>query len=223
MEHLHSKDRLCRNTARFLSNLIPKESNQMIKKETMYILVIIALATGFLGGVVFSAMQSTPETLRSANQVPVPGADGHVHTKEEDAINALKDIVKEHPEEYEAWASLGHNYFDTHQHEKAIEAYDRALSINNSDPNIWTDMGIMYRRVKKPIKAIESFQEALNRDPNHIIALFNTGLVKLTDLQDVDGAIIAWEKVIELKPNATAPDGKSLNVLLAELKQTMKK
>lgn len=195
----------------------------MIKKETMYIAIIIALIAGFIGGVIFSALQSTPKTLLPPSAGPVPTADGPAHAKEQDAISALEDIVKQHPEEYEAWVSLGHNYFDTHQHEKAIAAYDRALSLNNSDPNIWTDMGIMYRRVQMPAKAIESFGEALDRDPNHLIALFNTGLVKLTDLQDVDGAIIAWERAVELNPGATTPDGKSLKIWLEDLKTTMKK
>lgn len=195
----------------------------MIKKETMYIAIIIALIAGFIGGVVFSAFQSTPNVPQPPTAGPAPAGDGHNHTKEKDAIAALEDIVKQHPEEYEAWVNLGHNYFDTHQHKKAIAAYDRALSINNSDPNVWTDMGIMYRREKQPQKAIEAFGEALQRKPDHLIALFNTGLVKLTDLHDVDGAIIAWEKAVELNPGATTPDGKSLKVWLDDLKKTMSK
>lgn len=195
----------------------------MIKKETMYIAVIVALVAGFIGGIIFSALQTTPDLPQSAQQPSPPGADGHDHTKEQDAISALEDIVRQHPEEYEAWVSLGHNYFDTHQHEKAIHAYDRALAINNSDPNIWTDMGIMYRRTKKPEKAIECFNEALFRDPNHIMALFNTGVVNLTDLQNVDAAIIAWEKTVALKPDATTPDGKPLKLWLEELRKTMEK
>ncbi len=195
----------------------------MIKKETMYIAIIIALIAGFIGGVIFSALQSTPSVAPVASAKPAPTNDEHDHAKEVDAISALKDIVKQHPEEYDAWVSLGHNYFDTHQHKQAIAAYDHALSINNSDPDIWTDMGIMYRREKMPQKAIESFTEALTRKPNHLIALFNTGLVKLMDLHDVDGAIAAWEKAVELNPGAMTPDGKSLQVWLDDLKKTMKK
>jgi cytochrome c-type biogenesis protein CcmH/NrfG len=195
----------------------------MIKKETMYIAVIIALVTGFIGGVIFSALQTTPDMPQPTQQGPAPTSDGHDHTKEQDAISALEDIVKEHPEEYEAWVSLGHNYFDTHQHEKAIHAYDRALSINNSDANVWTDMRIMYRRSKNPEKAIECFAEATNRDPNHLIALFNTGLVNLVDLQNVDAAIAAWEKAVAVNPGATTPDGKSLKLWLEELQKTIEK
>ncbi len=152
-----------------------------------------------------------------------PAGDGHNHAKEHDAINALEDIVKQNPDNYEAWVSLGHNYFDTHQHKKAITAYDRALSINNSDPNVWTDMGIMYRREKQPKKAIESFTEALKRKPDHLSALFNTGLVKLVDLQDVEGAITAWEKAVAINPEATTPDGQTLRSVLEDLQKTLKK
>ena len=195
----------------------------MIKKETMYIFIAMALVAGFIGGVVFSAMQATPALPPPPQNAPAPADDGHNHGKQHDAISALLDIVKNHPEDYEAWVNLGHNYFDTHQHKEAIKAYDRALSINNADPNVWTDMGIMYRREKQPEKAIESFEEALQRKPDHLIALFNTGIVKLSDLHDVDGAIAAWEKAVALNPGATTPDGKSLKLWLEDLKKTMKK
>ncbi len=193
----------------------------MIKKETMYLVIIITFIAGFIGGIIFSAIQSTPTIAQPPSPPPAPATENH--TEQHNVIAALEDIVSQHPEEYEAWVSLGHNYFDSHQHDKAIKAYDRALSINNSNPDVWTDMGIMYRREKKPQQAIESFTEALKRDPNHLIALFNTGLVKLTDLHDVDGAIIAWEKAVTLNPGATTPDGKSLQNWLDELKKTMKK
>jgi cytochrome c-type biogenesis protein CcmH/NrfG len=194
----------------------------MIKKETMYICIIIALITGFIGGVVFSAMQSTPELVQQPPETK-QASGAETLPLEQDSIQALEDIVRQHPQEYEAWVSLGHKYFDSHQHQKAISAYDHALSLNNSDPDIWTDMGIMYRREQQPEKAIESFHEALNRQPDHLIALFNTGLVKLTDLHDVDGAIEAWEKAVELNPGAITPDGQSLKIWLDDLKKTMQK
>jgi tetratricopeptide (TPR) repeat protein len=193
----------------------------MVKKETLYLAVIIALITGFIGGIIFSAMQSTPDMIQAANQGTAPvSAD---QTKKQDAILSLVDLTQREPENYQAWVSLGHKYFDTQQHEKAIQAYDRALTINNMDPNVWTDMGIMYRRTKQPEKAIDCFAEALSRDPGHLIALFNTGLVNLTDLHNVEGAISAWEKAVALNPGATTPDGKSLQELLEELKQTVDK
>ena len=193
----------------------------MVKKETLYFAVIIALITGFIGGIIFSAMQSTPDMIQAVNQGTAPVSAGHDHTKEQDAILSLVDLTQREPNNYQAWVSLGHKYFDTHQHEKAIQAYDRALTINNTDPNVWTDMGIMYRRTKQPEKAIDCFAEALSRDPGHLIALFNTGLVNLTDLHNVKGAISAWEKAVALNPEATTPDGKSLQEWLEELKQTM--
>jgi tetratricopeptide (TPR) repeat protein len=207
-----------------LSTTDKQERTQpMVKKETLYFAVIIALIAGFIGGIIFSAMQSTPDLPQPAKQGTAPGPDTHDHTQEQDAILSLVDLTQREPDNYQAWVSLGHNYFDTHQHEKAIQAYDRGLTINNTDPNVWTDMGIMYRRTKQPKKAIDCFAEALSRDPGHLIALFNTGLVNLTDLHNVEGAIRAWEKAVALNPDATTPDGKSLRELLEELKQTMDK
>lgn len=190
----------------------------MVKKETLYIVALITFALGFVSGVIFSAVKSTPMD------------DGHNHPPQQAAsqapqqqdmtaaIKLLEQVVVEEPQNYEAWVRLGNNYFDTSQYAKAIIAYDTALAINNGSANVWTDLGIMYRRTGQFDKALESFSEGAKRDPAHIMSRFNRGIVYLNDLKDPAGAIAAWQEVVAIDPAATTQDGKLLSVWIAELK-----
>ncbi len=188
----------------------------MVKKETLYIVALLTFGLGFLAGVIYSAVKSTPMT-----DVPQQVASSAAQPAQKDmakAITLLEQVVAKEPGNYEAWVRLGNNYFDTSQHEKAIVAYDKALAINNGSANVWTDLGIMYRRTGQFDKALESFKEGAKRDPNHVMSRFNMGIVQLHDLQDIAGTIAAWEEVLKLDPTATTKDGKKLSDWVAELK-----
>ena len=65
-----------------------------------------------------------------------------------------------HPDMPEVWIRLANHYFDNAQHDKAIEAYQKALALAPDNADAWTDMGIMHRRKGQPQKAIEAFDRA---------------------------------------------------------------
>ena len=68
-------------------------------------------------------------------------------------------------------------------------------------------LGIMYRRSGQPQKAIEAFDRAIATDPKHENSRFNKGIVLMHDLNDREGAIAAWEELVEVNPNALTPNG----------------
>ncbi len=187
----------------------------MVKKETLYIVALIAFGLGFIGGVIFAAIKSTPLD-EGQGQQAVSQAPAQQDLSE--AISILEQQVANEPQNYEAWVRLGNTYYDTGQSAKAIVAYDKALAINNGSPDVWTDMGIMYRRTGQFDQALESFNEAAQRDASHIPSRFNKGIVLLNDLKDPAGAIAAWEEILQIDPSATTRDGKRLSDLVAELK-----
>ncbi|MEN8258490.1 MAG: tetratricopeptide repeat protein [Thermodesulfobacteriota bacterium] len=189
----------------------------MVKKETLYIVALITFGVGFISGVIFSAVKSTPMD-DGRNHPPQQATAQPQQQDKTEAIKALEQTVGKEPQNYEAWVRLGNNYYDTGQNEKAITAYDKALAINNGSANVWTDMGIMYRRTGQFDKAIESFEEGAKRDPSHIFSRFNKGIVLLSDLNDTAGAIAAWEEVLEINPATTTQNGRKLSDWVAELK-----
>ncbi|MFK5925847.1 MAG: tetratricopeptide repeat protein [Desulfuromusa sp.] len=169
-----------------------------MKKETL-LFVIIALAAGILIGVIMTnSKKDLPSSVPATN--PVPLSAPVVNQQQQTTI--LEEIVAREPDNRNAWITLGHNYFDSDQPMKAIEAYAKALELNGDDPDILTDQGVMYRRVGWFDKAISNFEKANRIDSNHQQSLYNLGIVYRYDLQDFPKTIKVWEQLLAIDPGS---------------------
>lgn len=115
-------------------------------------------------------------------------------------INRLEAVVLSDPKNHDAWADLGNLYFDSHQPQKSIDAYGKALAIKPDDPNVLTDQGVMYRALGQPEKALANFQKAQKLDPTHMHSLFNIGIVYANDLKKPAEAAKVWNQLIAKAP-----------------------
>jgi cytochrome c-type biogenesis protein CcmH/NrfG len=200
-----------------------KADNKTVKKETMWLVASIALGVGFLGGVVFGVYKSGTGKPMQKQMVSQPAEkDQGISVESAAQIFQLEKMTKENPDDVAAWTSLGNLYFDTGNHQKAITAYTRSLALNPDNANVMTDLGVMYRRSGKPKKAIESFDKAAKIDPKHETALFNKGIVLMHDLNNLDGAIGAWEELVKRNPAATSPTGQPVKDLVERMKESKK-
>lgn len=186
-----------------------------VRKETLLVVSLLALAVGFFGGIVFTVFRSdsNPPVSTAPVQMGAPTA------VDSDQVAALERRTREEPGNASAWAELGNVYFDSNQYDKAIGAYRKSLELEPGNPNIWTDMGVMYRRSGKPEEAIKAFDQAIAADPKHEVSRMNKGIVLLHDLNDFGGAIEAWEGLLEVNPIATAPNGISIDQMVTQLKK----
>ena len=188
-----------------------------VRKETFLMVTLLALAVGFFGGVVFSVIKSDSKIPgQSAPMQAQPQAAAPVDA---DRIAALVRQTEANPGDTKAWTELGNAYFDSGQFEKSISAYRKSLELDPGNPNVWTDMGVMYRRNGKPEDAIKAFDQAIAADPKHEVSRMNKGIVLLHDLNDFDGAIRAWEGLLEVNPIAMAPNGASIDEMVVQLKK----
>lgn len=130
-------------------------------------------------------------------------------------IDVGRRLVAADPKNRAAWVQLGNDYFDTHQREKAIEAYAKALALDPNDPNVITDQGVMYRELGDYDRAIAAFEKANKLDRNHVQSLYNLGVVWAFDKHDVAKATAAWNKVIEIAPGS--PQATQARQALADL------
>ena len=133
-------------------------------------------------------------------------------------LAALIQATQTTPDNVNAWTQLGHFYFDTAQPEKAIQAYEKSLELDGSRPDVWTDLGVMYRRNGDPTQAVKCFDRALALNARHEVALFNKGVVLMHDIKDAQGALKAWEKLVEVNPNAQTPNGQSVKSMIEQVK-----
>lgn len=196
---------------------------QYVRKETFLMVSLLCLAVGFFGGVVFAVFKSDSRAPVSSaptqTGAPAPAQMGKPAPAGSDRIAALKRRTEAEPDNANAWTELGNAYFDSDQYEASIGAYRKSLELNSKNPNIWTDMGVMYRRSGKPEEAIKAFDQAIAADPKHEVSRMNKGIVLLHDLNDIDGAIKAWEGLLEVNPIAMAPNGISIDQMVHQLKK----
>lgn len=113
---------------------------------------------------------------------------------------ALEQAVVQDPNNFKAWVTLGNVYFDSHQPQKAVEAYAKALALEPNNPDILTDQGVMYRDLRDYPKALAAFEKAQKLNPAHIQSLFNLGVVYAHDVHQPAKAEKAWKRLIEVAP-----------------------
>ncbi len=190
-----------------------------VKTENMILFLFIAIGIGFIGGVVFSAWRTGGGVSAPIQSNQQAAAKPPMNLNQRQELEALLQATKTTPDNVQAWTQLGHFYFDTGEHQKAIEAYNTSLKLDDNRPDVWTDLGVMYRRTGDPKKAIESFERALSINQRHEIALFNMGVVQMHDLKDAKAALASWERLVEINPQAKTPSGQSVKSMLADLKK----
>jgi cytochrome c-type biogenesis protein CcmH/NrfG len=184
--------------------------------------VVIALAAGFFAGTVVMELRQPAGARVQAGAAATGSAvqdDGHDHAAELSRISELEITTATRPGDSGLWVELGNLYFDTHQAQKAITAYEKAIALGVKSPDVWTDLGIMQREAEMPQKALASFEAALKLNPRHENALYNTGVVLLHDTGDKAGAAKAWGRLLEINPGAKTPDGRPLEGIVAEFRR----
>ena len=194
---------------------VPAEN--CVKKEILYIVVFVAVVTGFLGGVFYSAVTSGPAGQVPAGPPAQTAAPDQISTDQAERMLALEQEVAANPDNVDAWVHLGHLFFDSNRYQQAIDAYRKALALAPNNADVWTDLGVMYRRAGQPREAISAFDRAMTINPGHEQSRFNKGVVLRYDLNDKAGAIKAWEEVLSINPNATDPNGMSLRQAIKQL------
>ena len=197
--------------------------NQYVRKETFWLVALLALAVGFFAGVMFTIFKSDSGVVPGQPQAQMPQAQSPqpqaVDPGKLSMIAALEKETQANPANDKAWIELGNSYFDTGQFDKSIQAYRKALEINPNNANVWTDMGVMYRRNGNPQEAIKSFDRAIEVDPKHEVSRMNKGIVLLHDMNDIEGAIKAWEGLLEVNPVAMSPTGQSIDQMVQSMKK----
>ncbi|MBI4913425.1 MAG: tetratricopeptide repeat protein [Acidobacteria bacterium] len=155
--------------------------------------------------------QMPPQMPGQAPSMPPPGSKVDAQGK----IAVLLEATSRNPKDPRAWFALGNEYFDTHQPQLAIEAYDKGLAME-PNPDVLTDQGVMYRELHQHDKALACFEKAQKLNPQHLQSLYNMGVVYGDDLKKPDKAFKAWERVISLDPNG--PMGTAARQAMERLK-----
>lgn len=200
------------------------ETTRMFSKGEFFGAVVAALAVGFFLGSMFmelrqsAAPSAAPAARQSGEQAAAPEQPA-VSPDLLAQISEMEIATAKKPGDQPGWVALANAYFDAHQPQKAIGAYEKAVGIGPVGPDVWTDFGIMYRQAEQPLKAVQCFDTALKLEPNHQNALFNKGVVQLHDLRDRAGALASWRLLLKVNPGAKDPGGQPVQSLVDQLQK----
>jgi cytochrome c-type biogenesis protein CcmH/NrfG len=180
-----------------------------VKKENI-LYIVVALLIGLLGGyLVFSLASGKKQADTPTSSIPMgAGSPADYQAR----ITEAEKVVAKEPKNLQAWVSLGNDYFDTSQPQKAIDAYSKALEINPNNPDVLTDQGVMFKKVGWFDKALANFEKAQQIDPKHLQSLYNIGVVYMEDLKQRDKALVAWGKYLEM--DSTSPTAQQIKAVM---------
>jgi cytochrome c-type biogenesis protein CcmH/NrfG len=130
--------------------------------------------------------------------------------------------LKDNPQDVSLLTSIGNVYYDSSQFKEAIGYYEQALKIKPNDPDLRTDLGTAYFSIGNADRALAELDQALKVDAKHANALFNVGVVKWQGKMDVDGAVAAWNKLLEMHPDFPQRERVATLVKQAQQHRTMK-
>jgi hypothetical protein len=115
------------------------------------------------------------------------------------AESAPPDVSQMSPAE--AALTLGNWNYDRKAWQKAIEDYQRAISLGMDNADVRTDLGNALRFSGEPQKALEQYQTARRENPQHENSLCNMATLYAQVLNDPGNAVTAWREYLRLFPN----------------------
>lgn len=184
------------------------------------ICLLVGVAVGYLArgsaspqaSAVAAPAGTAPVT--AASQTPTP--EQMRQMAEAEAAPLLAQL-KTDPNNADVLYKVGNVYYDAQQFPEAVKYYERCLKINPKETDVRTDMATAYHFMGEADRALQEYEQVLKIDGKHANALFNTGMVKWQDKQDMNGAIVAWKKLLETNPQY--PQRERVQQLIAQAEQ----
>lgn len=127
------------------------------------------------------------------------GANSDSHEMGDLSVMAQRLAAKQekNPENADGWALLAHTYVEIKQHKEAVAAFEKAVNLIPTDPQLFADYADALAVTNKgqfDAKTSELVEQALKLDPNHPKALLLAGTIAFKQANYVK-AINIWEKL----------------------------
>ena len=169
---------------------------------------VAGIVFGLIAGWIIGTQQASPRApaavaAQAAATTPAGDSGGaRAAVLDEKQVNALKSVAEREPSNAKPRVQLANLYFDAERYDDAIKWYSEAVKLAPNDVNVSTDLGVCYYYMNQPDTALEQFDRSLKLDPRHTKTLLNVGIVKAFGKQDLEGAMQAWQQVLEIAPDS---------------------
>ncbi len=116
------------------------------------------------------------------------------------AIKETLEVIKQDPNNLDAYWTLASAYQDLREYDKAIAAYQKIVELDPDNLDAYTKLGILHTKQNDHNAALEVFRKVVELDPNSAEAYNSLGLA-LDRTRKYKEAIVAYQKAIELDPS----------------------
>jgi Tfp pilus assembly protein PilF len=168
----------------------------MMKSQVFSTLAIWLLLGSLLSSCAGLSSLKSP----SANDRPseaVIRLDDLRKTDPKTAISQIEAYLRKNDRDDFAWTILGHAHEALDQDQQAMQAYEKALSINPKRHQALTAQGILYRKQGKYDQAMAVYEKAIAIDANSADAYSSMAVIALKQKQDAKALEYA-EKAYQL-------------------------
>uniref|UniRef100_A0A8C0W8L5 dolichyl-phosphate-mannose--protein mannosyltransferase n=1 Tax=Castor canadensis TaxID=51338 RepID=A0A8C0W8L5_CASCN len=95
----------------------------------------------------------------------------------EEADQLYRQAISMRPDFKQAYISRGELLLKMNKPLKAKEAYLKALELDRNNADLWYNLAIVYIELKESNEALKNFNHALELNPKHKLALFNSAIL----------------------------------------------
>lgn len=161
---------------------------------------ILGMSLGVFAAIVFVLMVVQPRS--SANEINVPTELRETFSATQlQALTLLQDLEKD-PNNADTLLKIANTYYELTNYARATQYYERYLKVEPGDLDAQTDLSAAYFYSGKTDLAIQTVNGVLAKDPEHVKAIFNLGIMYWQGRRDTAAAIKQFERVLEITKNA---------------------
>lgn len=126
---------------------------------------------------------------------PATGYVDHVQ-----AVKLLSQSLGSDPNDPQSWYLLGRAYVSAEEYNDAYEAYQQGLYRDSKNAILWCSIGILYYQIDQFRDALGAYSRSIRINPYIPEVWLNLGILYESSNNQVDDAIDAYKRAIELDP-----------------------
>ncbi len=126
--------------------------------------------------------------------------------------------LKSDPKNPQLQNQIGLIYESAHQFKEAAGYFEQSLHYDPKNIGVRADYASCLYYTGDVDRALAQLDESLAYDPEHAGTLMNIGIIRWRGKNDVDGAVAAWEKLLQYHPDF--PQKELVQHMITQAKQT---
>ena len=119
--------------------------------------------------------------MKNLNEVLIEGVEATIDGEYEKAVTVFTEALKVYKDNHVIYYNLGIVFINMGKYAEASEVLEKALALNNEDPDIWTEAAYAWQLMENREKAVLYYSKALEKAEDKSVILNNIGTIYFSD------------------------------------------